>query len=249
MLVLTRKATSMELLATTLLFTAIIAVRYLVVAGATYALLWRDAGPRFAAVRLNRDRPDGAVMRREIAASLIASPIYAFSAALAVLAFRHGHGAVYLDLSAHPLWWMPASLATYLLCNDAYYYWVHRALHHRRVFTWAHRGHHLSRQPTPYASFAFDAGEAAVSSALLPALTLVIPIQVGVALFLLTLMTVMAVLNHSGWEVWPQRWVRGGFGRWVISATHHTHHHTRLGCNFGLHFRLWDRLMRTDAMP
>jgi sterol desaturase/sphingolipid hydroxylase (fatty acid hydroxylase superfamily) len=38
-------------------------------------------------------------------------------------------------------------------------------------------------------------------------------------------------------------------GGWFISATHHGLHHRRFRCNYGLHFRLWDRLLGTDAMP
>ena len=35
----------------------------------------------------------------------------------------------------------------------------------------------------------------------------------------------------------------------MISATHHSLHHTRFRCNYGLYFRAWDRWMGTDAMP
>ena len=133
--------------------------------------------------------------------------------------------------------------------QDTYYYWTHRAMHHPRLFAWSHRGHHLSREPTPFASFAFDATEAASTAWLLPALTFVVPIHVGVALGLLTLMTLSSLMNHCGFELWPQGFVRGPIGRWLITATHHSLHHTRYRTNFGLYFRCWDRWMGTDAMP
>jgi Delta7-sterol 5-desaturase len=43
--------------------------------------------------------------------------------------------------------------------------------------------------------------------------------------------------------------VRGPIGGWLITATHHGMHHRRMQTNFGLHFRIWDRLMGTDVMP
>jgi sterol desaturase/sphingolipid hydroxylase (fatty acid hydroxylase superfamily) len=80
-------------------------------------------------------------------------------------------------------------------------------------------------------------------------MTFLIPVHIGVLLLLLLVMTVTAVLNHSGWEILPERMIDGPVGGQLISATHHSLHHLRFGANFGLYFRLWDKLMGTDAMP
>ena len=239
----------MTLLTTTLALTAIIAVRYLAIAGTAHALLWRRGAPRFHVARLGQATPQARDRRREMWTSLAASPIYALPAAVALVAWTHGQGRIYGDPQRYGLWWLPASALIYLLVQDAYYYWLHRAMHHPRLFGWMHRGHHLSREPTAFASFAFDLTEAAATAWLLPALSFLVPIHVGVALGLLMLMTLTATLNHCGFELLPARWVRGPVGGWVISATHHSLHHARFRCNYGLHLRLWDRLMGTDAMP
>ena len=239
----------MELLALTAMLSAIIALRYLLVAGGLYRLLWRRGEPRLGAVRLNTRAPSRRTVVHELRASLISSPIYAFPAAVAFEAFRHGHGRIYADVGRYGLWWLPASALIYLVVQDTYYYWAHRAMHQRWAFAWAHRSHHVSREPTPFASFAFDAVEAAATAWVLPALTFLVPIHLGVALGLLMLMTVSALFNHCGFELLPQGWVRGPVGGWMISATHHSLHHTRMRCNYGLYSRAWDRLMGTDAMP
>jgi sterol desaturase/sphingolipid hydroxylase (fatty acid hydroxylase superfamily) len=239
----------MHLLATTAALSAIIALRYLLVAAGLHRLLWRGDTPRLSAARLNTRPPARAAIAHELRASLLASPIYAFPAAVALEAFLHGRGRMYLDVHRYGLWWLPASAAIYLLVQDAHYYWVHRLMHQRWAFAWTHRGHHRSREPTAYASFAFDAVEAAATAWLLPAMTFVVPIHVGVALALLMFMTASAVLNHCGFELLPRRVVRGPVGAWLISATHHSLHHTRPRCNYGLYFRAWDRWMGTDAMP
>ena len=59
---------------------------------------------------------------------------------------------------------------------------------------------------------------------------------------------ICAVLNHRAYEVLPPRWLRGPPGRWLISAAHHELHHKRVRCNYGLYFRVWDKLMGTDEM-
>jgi sterol desaturase/sphingolipid hydroxylase (fatty acid hydroxylase superfamily) len=56
-------------------------------------------------------------------------------------------------------------------------------------------------------------------------------------------MTVMGVTNHMGWELFPRALARSG---WLITASHHQRHHQLYRCNYGLYFRLWDRLCGTD---
>ncbi|MFI4974504.1 MAG: sterol desaturase family protein [Caulobacterales bacterium] len=238
-----------SLLVTTLALTAIIAVRYVLIAWGVYALVWLRPAAKVAGVRLNSEAPKPAHMRYEMRLSLLSSWIYALPAAWAFEVWKHGGTLVYLDVSRYGIAWLFISALLFLVIQDTYYYWLHRLMHHPWLFRWVHAGHHRSRQPTPFASFAFDAAEAALSAWLPVALVFVIPIHPAVILILLTVMTIAAVLNHSGWELLPQGLVRGPVGAWLISATHHSVHHTQYGKNFGLYFRVWDRLMGTDVMP
>jgi sterol desaturase/sphingolipid hydroxylase (fatty acid hydroxylase superfamily) len=80
----------------------------------------------------------------------------------------------------------------------------------------------------------------------IPLLVFVIPIHFGALLVVLGVMTFMGVTNHMGWEIFPARLVRGAAGRWLITASHHHRHHEQYGCNYGLYFRIWDRLCGTD---
>jgi Delta7-sterol 5-desaturase len=238
-----------SILATTLILTAIIAVRYLVVAWAAHGLIWGWRGGRVPGRRLNRDAPRPAVIRHELKLSLLSSWIYALPAALAFEAWRRGGTLVYTDVGRYGLAWLVVSGLLYLVIQDTYYYWLHRLMHQPPLFRRVHAGHHRSRQPTPYASFAFDWGEAALNAWLLPALVFVMPIHPAVILAILSLATLTAVLNHAGAEVLPNWLVRGWAGDWLITATHHSLHHTHYDKNFGLYFRVWDKLMGTDAMP
>ena len=225
--------------------TAIVVVRYLVIAAALYGLLWRRAPRR--AVRLSRRAPTAGQVRGEIALSVVSSVIYAAPAAFAMQAWKAGGTRMFSDLS--PAAWptIAAGTAACLLLHDAFYYWAHRAMHWRPVFRAFHAGHHKHPEPSPFAGFAFDPLEALLTGWFLPALVFVIPVEVHVAVVVLMLTTVTGTLNHGGWEVWPRRWVEGAFGRWLVIPSHHSQHHTRFACNFGLYFTHWDRLFHTNA--
>jgi lathosterol oxidase len=235
---------------TALLLTAIIAARYLALSGLAYWLLWgRPGNPDIRGIRLNREPPSRLLVRHEIFASLVSSPIYAVPAAIVLVLWQQGGTAIYTDVGRYGWPYLIFSSAIYLALQDTYYYWLHRAMHSARFYRWLHAGHHRSREPTPYASFSFDAAEAALTAWFLPALAMVIPINAYLILVLLTAMTIAAIMNHSGWELVPASWLRGPFGRIMITASHHSLHHTRFRCNYGLYFRLWDRLMGTDRDP
>lgn len=225
----------------------IIWARYFAVAGLFHWLLWGRPAHRVRARRLSPDRPARAIVLHEIRMSLAASAIYAVPGAAMIEAYKAGGTAIY-DTVGGPLgWlWLPASALLYLFLHDTYFYWSHRLMHHRRLFRAMHLAHHRSRQPTPWAGFSFHPWEAIASAWLVPLATFFIPIHVGVLFFLLILMTVVSVTNHAGWEILPRAATDGWWGRWMISACHHSVHHTDYAANFGLYFRVWDRLMRTD---
>ncbi len=239
-----------EFIVTTAALTAIIAARYILVSAGFYWLLWLRGGERLGAKRLNRERPASKAVFQEIKLSLLSSVVYAAPAAIVLVAFLHGGTKIYTSWSAYGgVPYLLLSAFIYLIVQDSFYYWLHRLMHHPRLFGWSHAGHHRSRQPTPFASFAFDPAEAALTGWLLPAMVFIVPIHVGVLLGLLLLMTVIAVFNHSGWEILPAALVSGPIGGQLISATHHNYHHVRFDRNYGLYFRFWDKLMGTDVMP
>ena len=225
--------------------TAIVVGRYLLVAVTLHALLW--IRPRARAVRLSRRAPSWAQVRGEIGLSVASSVIYAAPAAFAMQTWKMGGTRMYSDLS--PAAWpgMAASALAYLLLHDTFYYWAHRAMHWKPVFKPMHAGHHRNPEPSPFAGFAFDPLEALLTGWFLPALVFVIPMEVHLAVALLMVVTITGTLNHGGWEVYPRSWVEGAFGRWVVIPAHHSQHHTRFGCNYGLYFQHWDRLMGTNA--
>jgi sterol desaturase/sphingolipid hydroxylase (fatty acid hydroxylase superfamily) len=217
----------------------IVGVRYLAVSG---GFAW--------ATRLKRPGLYAGQRRqilREIGWSLASAAIYGVPAGIVAWGWRaRGWTRIYTDPHAYPLWWMPLSVLAFLLAHDTWFYWTHRAMHAPRLFRAMHAVHHASRPPTAWAAMSFHPYEALTGAFVIPVLVFVIPIHTAMLGVVLTIMTVMGVTNHMGWEAFPRALVHGRLGRGLITASHHQRHHRDYRCNYGLYFRLWDRICGTD---
>ncbi len=219
--------------------TAIVAIRYLMTSG-LFALLTSKVRPGLYAGK-------GAQIRMEIAWSILSAAIYGIPAGLVVWAWRNlGWTQIYTDWSDFALWYLPVSVAIYLILHDTWFYWTHRWMHKPRWFRLAHGVHHASKPPTAWTAMSFHPIEAITGAVVLPILVFAIPIHVAMLGLVLAIMTVMGITNHMGWEMFPRHLVNSRFGNWVITASHHEKHHEQYQCNFGLYFRFWDKVCGTD---
>jgi sterol desaturase/sphingolipid hydroxylase (fatty acid hydroxylase superfamily) len=219
--------------------TMIVATRYLAASGAFAWLTFKVRPGLYAGLTPQ--------IRREIGWSLLSAAIYGVPAGVAAWGWaEHGWTEVYTRWDAYPLWWLPLSVLAYLLLHDSWFYWTHRLLHRPRWFRLAHAVHHASRPPTAWAAMSFHPLEGMLGAVVIPTLVFIVPIHVAMLGLVLAVMTVMGVTNHMGWEMFPQALLRSKAGEWLITASHHQRHHESYRCNYGLYFRLWDRLCGTD---
>jgi lathosterol oxidase len=233
---------ALALLLSVAAMTAIVALRYLAVSG-MFAWLTNRRSPRLYSGRTTQ-------IRAEILWSLASAFIYAAPAGILAWGWQaRGWTRIYSNAADYPLWWLPLSVLAYLAAHDTWFYWTHRLLHRPAWFRAAHAVHHASRPPTAWAAMSFHPLEALSGALVIPALVLVVPVHVAVLGLVLTVMTVMGVGNHMGWDMMPRALVRSRFGDWVITASHHQRHHDEYRCNYGLYFRVWDRLCGTDREP
>jgi len=151
-----------QTLLTYLSFTAIIIARYFFIVWPIHHMLWRRPADTVKARRLSKRNPSAATIRNEIKLSTISAFIYAAPAAIVLEMWKAGGTAMYSGLPQGLMgWgWILVSALIYLFAQDTWFYWTHRVMHHRKLFKWTHEGHHRSVQPTPWASFSFDAIEA-----------------------------------------------------------------------------------------
>lgn len=219
--------------------TAIVAVRYAASSGFFAWLTQRLQRADYPAQR--------AQIAMELRYSLLSAAIYGAPAGVVAWGWRErGWTRIYTDPAAYPLWWLPASIIAYLILHDTWFYWTHRLMHRPALFRTAHAVHHASRPPTPWAAMSFHPLEALTGAVVIPALVFMVPIHYGALGVVLLIMTVMGVTNHMGWELFPKALVHSRLGTWLITASHHGRHHERYTCNYGLYFRFWDHVCRTD---
>ncbi|MGI9546091.1 MAG: sterol desaturase family protein [Flavobacteriaceae bacterium] len=233
------------LLLTFILF-LIIVLRYFIISGAyyyiTFVLLRKLMGNRI----LDKSRVAKRQIRSEIYYSVVSAIIFAVFGIGTYWLWYKGHTAVYEDLNAFPIWYLPISVFLVLFIQDTYYYWIHRWMHWPLVYKYFHKVHHNSVHTSVWTSFSFHPLETLLQAVILPLIVLWLPLHTYAILAILIIMTISATINHAGVEVYP----KGKYGNWVgqliIGATHHDVHHRKFLCNYGLYFTFWDRWMRTE---
>lgn len=221
--------------------------RYLIAAGALTLILWL-CGKFFDIRRIQNRKATRADYVREFSSSIRTVVFFALTTLSTLLMEEAGIVRLQLDETA------PLSLAWQItlivLGHDAYFYWMHRALHHKKLFRATHLHHHKSRTPTPWAAYSFSTWEAITEAAFVP-LFLLITSLAGITYGVLAVfifiwhMIIRNVIGHAGVEIYPRSWVDNPLTRWWNTTTHHDLHHSAGTYNFGLYFTWWDRWMGT----
>ena len=221
-------------------------LRYLLFAGIAWLLTYVWLQRRWLHRKVVQRLPASADVRREIKDSLISLLIFGFVGAVTVWAALNGWTQMYFKIADRGWVWFWASVALTVVLHDAYFYWTHRLMHHRRLFRVFHRTHHLSTNPTPWAAFAFSPAEAFVEAGIFPLAVLLMPIHpLAFTAFMFWQMT-YNVIGHTGYEFHP-RWLMDSWLKHVLNTpTNHVMHHENMRGNYGLYFNVWDRLMRTN---
>ncbi len=218
--------------------------RYLVAASLLAVVLAVFAGP-LASRRIQSRLATWKDRRREIIYSLITVLVFSLNGFVVYVGSQYGIFKIYggeLPMLGRFL----LELITIVLLHDAYFYWVHRAMHRPWLFRRFHRVHHKSRTPTPWAAYAFAPTEAMVEAAILPLSGLFLSMHEITVLLFVTHMILRNVIGHAGIELFPAWWLRVPLLRSITTTTHHDLHHSHGGHNFGLYFTWWDHWMGTE---
>jgi sterol desaturase/sphingolipid hydroxylase (fatty acid hydroxylase superfamily) len=225
-------------------------LEYLIWACLFFVLFWVVLGRLLRKRQISRRRwPRLTQVSREILFSL--SSQFMFLAVAIWLAFSDnwGLGNMYMGLGDYGYWWLGATVFLVLVIDDTWFYWSHRAMHHPILFERVHRVHHESVDPTPFTAYSFHPLEAivhGVGSLSVLLFILVLPWHPAAIGMAATLQLLFNVVGHLGYEVYPRGWNRLPVLRWKTPTLHHYMHHQRVGGNYGLYFRWWDRLCGTE---
>jgi lathosterol oxidase len=232
----------------TIIIFCALSLRYFLVSWPLYWLLWTRRPRSWEKRRLQEIKENSQNIKTEIKWSIVSSLIFSPGVALAMTIINNGYTRVYTNPLEYGYLYLPISLLVYLFLHDTYFYWTHLWLHNPKIYRRFHRIHHQSIKPTPWTSFCFDPLESIMQAVIIPIMLLIIPIHTSMLILLLILMTVFGVINHLGYEVYPRSWMKGFWAEHWITPSHHTLHHHKFNCNYGLYFRFWDKVMGTDVI-
>ncbi|NJK29844.1 MAG: sterol desaturase family protein [Acaryochloris sp. SU_5_25] len=228
-----------------LAFFGLILGRYFLIVGGAYWLFYSALVQFWTKRELHRSPPMDESMRRDIKLSVFSAVVFSLCAAVVMSGYNSGVTLLYVSWRDYGLWYLGFSYGAVLILQDAYFYVTHRIFHHPRLFKWLHQGHHRSRHPTPWTSFAFDPAEALVQGLFLVCIVFMVPLHFITLIAVLITMTVWAVLNHMGLERFPAWFPHHWLGKWIIGPAHHSIHHCRYSLHYGLYFTVWDKLLGT----
>jgi len=222
------------------------AIRYFVIAGIPFLICYV-----LSANWLSKNKIQGRkVLRRDTVREILHS--MQTTAVLAIIAYVvlytpfSNYTKVYTRLTDHAAWWLPLSVLLCLIIHDTYFYWMHRLLHHPRIFKHTHLLHHKSTNPSPWTSYSFHFIESWTEGAVLFVIVFLIPVHPLTILLFTISAFIINVYGHLGYEIVPRRFRQSVFFEFFNTSVHHNLHHSKFKGNYGLYFRVWDRLMGTE---
>ncbi|WP_164101398.1 sterol desaturase family protein [Candidatus Laterigemmans baculatus] len=196
--------------------------------------------------RIGRNNPLPNQIPREILCSFRSIVLFGIVTAGVVYAAYSGWTRLYVEVDEYGWGWFAGSIVLMIILHDAYFYWTHRLMHHRRLYRWMHHTHHRSINPTPWAAYAFSPAEAFVQAGIGPLVVFIMPVHPAAFSAFMIWQITFNVFGHCGYEIYPQWFLKSRLGMLLNSVTHHTLHHENFHSNFGLYFNVWDRILKTN---
>lgn len=220
--------------------------RYFIIAGTFFLIFYILFPKRFIKNKIQTNWAKNKDFIREILHSVQTTFILAAVGLTILRTPLRAYTAVYDDISSFPLWYAPVSVVLALIMHDTYFYWMHRTVHHPKLFKTIHLLHHKSLNPSPWASYSFHFTESFLEAMIAPIVLFLLPIHPLAFLAFTVSAFIINVYGHLGFEIMPL-WIRKTWVFEVInSSVHHNLHHQKFDGNYGLYFRFWDRIMGTE---
>ncbi|XP_034033724.1 lathosterol oxidase-like [Thalassophryne amazonica] len=157
-----------------------------------------------------------------------------------------GYSKLYDSVSESALGWPGffLSLVSFLFFTDMCIYWIHRFLHHKRIYKLFHKPHHIWKIPTPFASHAFHPVDGFMQGLPYHIYPFIFPLHKVLYLALYIFVNIWTISIHDG-----SYHVPGPLASLINGSAHHTDHHLFFDYNYGQYFTLWDHLGGSYRYP
>ncbi|KAJ5752331.1 hypothetical protein N7520_009248 [Penicillium odoratum] len=208
---------------------------YFVVATLSYIFIWDKTTynhPKFLRNQISME------MKQAMSAM---PPMALLTAPFFVLEVR-GYAKLYDTVAEEPFpYYSFLQIPLFIFFTDFFIYWIHRGLHHPRVYKVLHKPHHKWIMPSPFASHAFHPLDGWSQSVPYHVFPFIFPLQKLAYVFLFAFINLWTVFIHDGEYVANSPIVNG--------AACHTMHHLYFNYNYGQFTTLWDRLGGSYRKP
>ncbi len=221
-----------------------IGIRYLIVAGFAFLFFYILFKNQVAARKIQPRFPLSKDYRRDLGYSLLTIAFFAVVALITFVWLKPYH-ILYDDLGDKPAGYWVLTLIPMFFIHDFYFYWIHRMMHHPKLFRSVHKIHHLSTNPSPWTAYAFHPLEALLEVGIIPILAFTVPTHRYMIMLFMIFQIVYNVYGHLGYELFPKGFHKSRIGRFVNTSVAHNLHHHKFHGNYGLYTLIWDRLFGT----
>ncbi|MEI9957834.1 MAG: sterol desaturase family protein [Ferruginibacter sp.] len=154
--------------------------RYLVLAFIATVLFYVVYKQKWQFKKIQQAFPKSKDYVREIGYSLLTISIFGFIVyTLLFYTPVAKHTFRYNDINTYGWAWYFTAFLIMLVVHDTYFYWVHRIMHHPKLFKLFHVVHHKSTNPSPWAAYAFQPAEAVVEAGILPIFVFTLPLHIS----------------------------------------------------------------------
>lgn len=180
---------------------------------------------------------------RELKHSLIAAiPTSIIISAVTYLGYL-GLNMMYFDISQYGYLWFVGQIVILIILADIWFYFVHRMMHSKKFFRHTHKLHHLSTDPTPFATNSVHTFEAIMDIGFLVIASFLIPLHPFALFITITIALMWSTIAHLGYEILPRNLFF--IGKYLNLPTYHNHHHKTFKYNFGFYTTILDRVFGT----
>lgn len=212
-----------------------------------FVIFWWLFKKKFQAIRIQETpRATTHHFQHDLKHTLVTLLIFAAMDVTLLHLQSKGYTFLYNNIEQYGWVYLVISFAIVLFLHDAFFYWTHRAMHHPKLYSFFHRVHHESTDPSPLTSGSFHPSEAVVENALQFILPFVMPLHFSVILAWQLFDIINNVLGHLGYELYPKGWVKMPILKYKTASTHHNMHHQLFNGNYALYFTWWDKWMGTE---
>lgn len=228
---------------------AILTARYVIVAGGYYFATWVAFKKQISRFLVNSQALFPGQIGFELKYAALTTLIFGLGGLNFYVAKEQGLGFVYLEVEKFGWTYFYVSIFLMVMLNDVYFYWTHRLLHWKPLFSKYHYIHHRSRITTPLTSQSFHAVETVINVLVAVAFPFLFPIHPKAYVIFTFIAFFNNVYGHGNYD-WIREPLRSKFPFNLLnSPTVHGFHHSNVNGNYGLYTNIWDRLHGTYIDP